>query len=160
MEIRNMQIKIPEGCNIIIGHTHFIKSVEDIYETIVESGTAIKFGIGFCEASGDRLVRTDGNDEKLTEKAGETAMKISAGHTFVVFLSKGFPINILNRIKNVSEVCRIYTATANPLEIIYTDTESGRAILGVSDGQKPVGLEGLEDREKRKEFLRKTGYKR
>ncbi len=160
MEIKSLKIDIPEGCNVILGHTHFIKSVEDLYETIFESGTSIKFGIAFCEASGPRLVRSEGNDEKLIKYAEEAAMRVAAGHTFVVFLSSGYPVNVLNRIKNVSEVCRIYTATANPVGVVYVDTAEGRAILGIADGAKPLGVEGDEDRKNRKVLLRKIGYKR
>lgn len=160
MEMKTLKVDLPEGCNVIIGHTHFIKSVEDLYETLFESGTAIKFGIAFCEASGPRLVRGDGNDERLIKAAEDAAMKIAAGHTFVIFLSDSYPINVLNRIKDVSEVCRIYTATANPVEIVYVDTEGGRAVLGVADGEKPLGVEGPDDKKKRKEFLRNLGYKR
>ncbi len=160
MEIRSLKIDMPEGCNVILGHTHFIKSIEDLYEALIESGTSIRFGIAFCEASGDRLIRSDGNDDALVKHAEKEAMKISAGHTFIIFVKNGYPINVLNRIKNTSEVCRIYTATANPLEVIYTETESGRAILGVVDGEKPVGIEDEEKKKERKEFLRKIGYKR
>jgi adenosine/AMP kinase len=161
MEIESVKVTIPEGCNVIIGHTHFIKSVEDLYETLVESGTALKFGIAFCEASAERLIRSDGNDPELIKHAQEEAMKVAAGHTFLIFLKAGFPINVLNRIKNVSEVCSVYTATANPVEIVYVDTPSGgRAILGLADGMKPAGIEKEEDKQKRKEFLRKIGYKR
>jgi len=160
MELKSVKIDMPEGCNVILGHTHFIKSVEDLYEALIESGTAIKFGIGFCEASGDKLIRSDGNDEELVKHAEKEAMKISAGHTFIIFVKNGYPINVLNRIKNVSEVCRIYTATANPLEVIYTETENGRAVLGVVDGERPVGIETEEKKKERKEFLRKIGYKR
>jgi len=160
MELKSLKIETPEGANVILGHTHFIKSVEDLYEALIESGTSIKFGIGFCEASGDKLVRSDGNDEELVKHAEKEAMKISAGHTFIIFVKNGYPVNVLNRIKNVSEVCRIYTATANPLEVIYTETENGRAILGVVDGEKPVGIENEEHKKERTEFLRKIGYKR
>ncbi len=160
MEIRSLKIDMPEGCNVILGHTHFIKSIEDLYEALIESGTSIRFGIAFCEASGDRLIRSDGNDDALVKHAEKEAMKISAGHTFIIFVKNGYPINVLNRIKNTSEVCRIYTATANPLEVIYTETESGRAILGVVDGENPVGIEDEEKKKERKEFLRKIGYKR
>jgi hypothetical protein len=160
MEIKKMNIEIPDGCNVILGHSHFIKTVEDIYETIVESGMAIKFGIGFCEASGDLLVRSDGNDDDLIKHAEQQALKLGAGHSFLIFIKDGFPINILNRIKNLSEVCRIFTATANPLEIIYVDTGSGRAILGVADGSMPKEVEGIEHKKKRKDFLRTIGYKR
>lgn len=160
MELKSLKVDIPEGTNVILGHTHFIKSVEDLYEALIESGTSLKFGIGFCEASQDRLVRSDGNDEELVKHAENEAMKIAAGHTFIIFVKDGYPINILNRIKNVSEVCRIYTATANPLEVIYTETESGRAILGVVDGETPVGIEDESKKKERREFLRKIGYKR
>lgn len=160
MEIKSLKVNIPEGCNVILGHTHFIKSVEDLYEALAESGTALKFGIGFCEASQDRLVRSDGNDEGLIKHAEKEALNIAAGHTFIIFLKSGFPINVMNRIKNVSEVCRIYTATANPLEVIYTETEQGRAILGVVDGEKPAGVEKEEHKKERREFLRKINYKR
>lgn len=160
MELKSVKVDIPEGTNVILGHTHFIKSVEDLYEALIESGTALKFGIAFCEASQDRLIRSDGNDEGLIKHAEKEAMKIAAGHTFIIFLKDGFPVNVLNRIKNTSEVCRIYTATANPLEVIYTETESGRAILGVVDGEKPAGIENEEKKKERKEFLRKIGYKR
>ena len=161
MKLESVSVTIPEGCNVIIGHTHFIKSVEDLYEALVESGTALKFGIAFCEASQECLVRSDGNDEELTKHAEAEAMKIAAGHTFVIFLKEGYPINVLNRIKNVSEVCSVYTASANPVEIIYVDTPGGgRAILGLADGMKTAGIEKEEDKKKRKEFLRKIGYKR
>ncbi|MFH1394196.1 MAG: adenosine-specific kinase [Candidatus Micrarchaeota archaeon] len=160
MELKSLAVEIPEGCNVIVGHTHFIKSVEDLYEALVESGTALKFGIAFCEASGEMLVRSDGNDEALVRHAEKEALKIGAGHSFIIFLRGGFPINVLNRVKNVSEVCRIFTATANPLEVIYVDAQSGRAILGVVDGGVPKAVETAEDKAKRKEFLRKIGYKR
>jgi len=161
MKMETLSIGMPEGSNVILGHTHFIKSVEDLYETLVESGTALRFGIAFCEASGDRLVRSDGNDEELTRHAEAEAMRIAAGHTFIIFLRGGYPINVLNRIKDLSEVCSIYAATANPVEVIYADTPSGgRAILGLADGLKPVGIEKDEDRAARKEFLRRIGYKR
>ena len=160
VELKSVEIIVPEGCNVIIGQTHFIKSIEDMYETLVESGIALKFGIAFSEASGDRLVRTDGNDEALIEHAAKEAMKIGAGHTFVIFLKNGYPVNVLNRLKNLSEVCTIFSATANPLEIIIAETNNGRGILGVIDGQVPKGVETEKDKEKRKEFLRKIGYKR
>lgn len=158
MEI--VEVSIPEGCNVILGQTHFIKSVEDIYEAVAESGTSIKFGLAFCESSGKRLVRSDGNDEKLVKKAEEEALRIGAGHCFIVFVKEGFPINILNRIKNVSEVASLYAATANPLKVIIASEGDGRGILGVIDGLKPLGVEGEEDRKWRRDFLRKIGYKR
>ncbi|MEM4330208.1 MAG: adenosine-specific kinase [Candidatus Bilamarchaeaceae archaeon] len=156
-----VSIEIPQNCNIIIGHAHFIKTVEDLYETLAESGTALKFGIAFCEASGKCLVRSDGNDEELIKAAEKEALKIGAGHTFIIFLKNGYPINVLNRIKNVSEVCTIFAATANPLELIVAENDKGaRGILGVIDGKKPQGIESEEDKQWRKDFLRKIGYKR
>ena len=158
MEI--VDVSIPEGCNVVLGQTHFIKSVEDIYEAIAESGTSIKFGLAFCESSGKRLVRSDGNDAGLVKKAEEEALKIGAGHCFIVFLKEGFPINVLNRIKNVSEVASLYAATANPLKVVVASDGEGRGIMGVIDGLKPLGVEGEEDRKWRRDFLRKIGYKR
>jgi len=160
MELKTVGIDIPEDCNVIIGHTHFIKSVDDLYEALVESGTSIKFGIAFCEASGERLVRSDGNDAELTKHAEKEALKISAGHTFIIFLKNGYPVNVLNRIKNVSEVCTIHAATANPVSAIITETSNGRGVVGVIDGATPIGIETEEDRKKRREFIRKIGYKR
>ena len=158
--IEVVDIPVPEGTNIIIGHTHFIKSVEDIYEALVTSSTCIKFGIGFVEASGARLVRSDGNDPELIKAAEEAALKIGAGHTFVVYLKDAWPINVLNSLKNVQEVCRIFTATANPVQVVVAETDQGRAVLGVVDGCTPVGVEGEEHKAERREFLRKIGYKR
>ena len=160
LQLKSINVTIPEGCNVIFGHTHFIKSIEDLYETLVESGIALKFGIAFCEASGQRLIRSDGNDSELTRHAEQEAMKIGAGHSFIIFIRGGFPISILNRVKMVSEVCTVYVATANPLEIVYADTSEGRAILGISDGMRPLGIETETDKSARKEFLRKIGYKR
>lgn len=160
MELKSLKVEIPEGCNVILGHSHFIKTIEDLYETLIESGTSLKFGIGFCEASGDLLVRSDGNDEELVKHAEKQALDIGAGHSFIIFIKNGFPINVLNRIKNLSEVCRIFTATANPLEVVYLQGNKGRAILGVIDGHSPKDIETSEDKVKRKEFLRKIGYKR
>jgi adenosine/AMP kinase len=158
MEI--VDVSIPQGCNVVLGQTHFIKSVEDIYEAVAESGTAIKFGLAFCESSGKRLVRSDGNDAMLVKKAEEEALKIGAGHCFIVFLKEGFPINVLNRIKNVSEVASLYAATANPLKVVIASDGEGRGVMGVIDGLKPLGIEGEEDRKWRRDFLRKIGYKR
>lgn len=160
MELKAVKIGIPEDANVIIGQAHFIKSVEDIYEALAESGTALRFGLAFCEASGDLLVRSDGNDESLTRHAEKEAMKISAGHSFIIFLKNGYPVNVLNRIKNISEVCNIHAATANPLELIIAETENGRGIIGVVDGGLPKGIETEADRKKRREFLRAIGYKR
>jgi len=159
MEIKVMKIKKPDDINIIIGQTHFIKSVEDIYEAITTSCASIKFGIGFCESSGKCLVRVEGNDAELKSIASSNAETIGAGHIFVVAMREGYPINILNALKNVPEVCSIYAATQNPLEIIVAETDLGRGILGVIDGSKPKGVEGPEDIKWRKDLLRKIGYK-
>ncbi len=155
-----IDIPVPEGTNVILGHTHFIKSVEDLYEALITSSTSIRFGIGFVEASGARLVRSDGNDEELIKLAEEVALKIGAGHTFVIYLRNAWPINVLNAIKNVQEVCRIYTATANPVQVIVAETNQGRAVLGVVDGFTPVGVEDDAAKKERREFLRRIGYKR
>ncbi len=159
LTISAISVDIPEDANIILGHAHFIKTVEDLYEVLIESSPNIKFGIAFCEASQKRLIRTEGNDEELINKAVEEAQKIGAGHTFLIFLRNVYPISVLNRIKNVSEVCRIYTATANPLQVIVAETEQGRGILGVIDGSSPLGVETEEDAEERYGFLRDIGYK-
>ncbi len=154
-----VSIDIPQGCNIILSQSHFIKTVEDLYETLVESSPSLKFGIAFCEASGKKLVRSAGNEEELKEKAERIAMKIGAGHVFVILLKEGYPINVLNRIKMVSEVCNIYCATANPLQVLVAETGQGRGVIGVIDGSSPAGIEKEEDVKERKEFLRKIGYK-
>lgn len=159
MEIKVVKIKNPENLNVIIGQSHFIKTVEDLYETLITSSTSIKFGIAFNESSGPRLVRYAGNDNDLIELAKENAMNIGAGHIFVIFLKDSYPINVLNRIKMVQEVVRIFAASANPIEVIVAETEQGRGVLGVVDGQTPLGFESEEDIAKRKEFLRKIGYK-
>lgn len=160
MNIEIVDIKIPEGGNIIIGKTHFIKSVEDIYEAIVETAPHIKFGIAFNEASGDRLIRIEGNDDELKKIAVENAKNIGAGHIFIVAIKEGWPINILPRIKNISEVIELLIATANKCQVIVVETDLGRGVLGVIDGEKPLGIETEEDANKRKSFLRKIGYKR
>lgn len=159
ISISLVSINIPEECNIILGHAHFIKTVEDLYETLIESAPGIKFGIAFCEASQKRLIRTEGNDDELTSKAVEEIQKIGAGHTFLIFLKEGYPINVLNAIKNTSEVCRVYAATANPLQVIVAESEQGRGVLGVIDGSSPLGVENEEDMNERYEFLRNIGYK-
>ncbi len=159
METKIIKINSPKDTNLILGQTHFIKSVEDIYEAIVTSNPNITFGIGFVEASGDCLIRHTGNDEELENAAAEQAYKIGAGHTFIIFLRNGYPINVLNAIKMVPEVCNIFTATANPTEVIVAETEQGRGILGVIDGSKPKGIEDKDKIKERKEFLRKIGYK-
>ena len=160
VKISVVTIPVPEGTNVIVGASHFIKTVEDIYEALVTSVPGIKFGIAFCEASGKRLIRYDGTDEELIKLAIEAAKKIAAGHTFVIYLRNAWPINILNALKNVQEVLTIYAATANPLQVIIAETSQGRGVLGVVDGWTPLGVEKEEDIKERKEFLRKIGYKR
>jgi adenosine/AMP kinase len=160
MEIFSVKIDVPENTNIIIGQTHFIKSVEDLYEAVVTSSSHIQFGIAFNEASGVCLVRKDGNNEALMKNAVDTAQKIGAGHVFVIFLSEGFPINILPSIRNTREVVHLFCATANPVEVIVAETDQGRGVLGVIDGYGPKGVEKNEDVNARKELLRKFGYKR
>ncbi|MDY6867414.1 MAG: adenosine-specific kinase [Chloroflexota bacterium] len=160
MDIKNIKIQKPEDINFILGQSHFIKTVEDIHEALVTSVPGIKFGLAFCEASGDCLVRWSGTDEAMIEMAKKNAMEISAGHSFILFLGEGFyPINVLNQIKAVPEVCRIFCATANPTDVVVIDVGNGRAILGVADGQRPQGIEGAEGIAWRKDLLRKIGYK-
>lgn len=159
MELRTIKIEKPDDTNFILGQSHFIKTVEDIHEAIVQTNSQMKFGVGFCESSGPALVRTTGNDQKLVDLAKRNALSVSAGHTFIIFMENGFPINILNAIKNLPEVCTIYCATANPVEVIVAETEQGRGILGVIDGLKSKGVETENDAKARKEFLRKIGYK-
>ena len=154
-----LEIEKPEEMNFILGHSHFIKTVEDIHEAIVNINPGIKFGLAFCEASQDALVRWSGNDDSLIELAQKNALKLSAGHSFIIFLGNAFPLNILNTIKNVPEVTRIFCATANPTQVILAETEQGRAVLGVVDGVKTRGIETEADIVKRKEFLRAIGYK-
>lgn len=159
MEIKAVKINIPDGCNILLGQTHFIKTIEDLYEIIAATVPQAKFGIAFTEASGPCLIRTEGNDDELIKICVENLLSIGAGHVFCILLKNAFPINILNQIKNCPEVCNIYCATANPLEVIVASTEQGKGILGVIDGFSPKGVEGSEDRKKRMDFLRKIGYK-
>jgi adenosine/AMP kinase len=140
--------------------SHFIKTVEDLYEAMVNSVPTARFGIGFCEASQDRLVRVDGNDDELKKLAAENALAIGAGHSFLIIMKEAFPINVLPRIKECPEVCRIFCATANPVDVLLVETEQGRGIVGVVDGSSPVGIETEEDVTKRKSFLREIGYKR
>ena len=160
MKLETVKIEIPEGCNVILGTSHFIKTVEDLYEALVNSVPEIKFGLAFCEASGKCLVRAEGTDEELKKVAVENALKLGAGHTFIIILRNAYPINVLNAIKSVPEVCTIHAATANPLKVIIAETEQGRGVMGVVDGFKPKGVESTEDIEWRKDFLRKIGYKR
>ncbi len=160
MELSKVKIEVPSGFNMILGQSHFIKTVEDIYEALITSSPNIKFGIAFCESSGPALIRYDGNDEKSIELALDIAKKVSAGHFFVIVLNGSYPINVLNRIKMVQEVVTLYCATANPVEVIIAETDLGRGVLGVIDGLKSKGIEDEEEKRKRHEFLRKLGYKR
>jgi len=159
MELKTERIDIPEGCNVIFGQTHFIKTVEDLFEIIIGSVPNAKFGIGFCEASGHCLVRGEGNDEALKEAAIKNAFRIGAGHTFIILLKDAFPINILNAIKMCQEVCHIFCATANPVEVILAQSEQGKGVLGVIDGSSPKGVEIEDGIAWRKELLRKFKYK-
>ncbi len=159
LDIKAVKMETPEGCNLILGQSHFIKTVEDLYEAMTTSTPTVKFGLAFCESSGDRLVRVEGNDEGLKEAAADNALRLGCGHSFVILMRDAFPINVLNQVKMVPEVCTIYAATANPLEVVVAETEQGRGILGVIDGQPPLGVEDEEAVRWRKEFLRKFGYK-
>lgn len=159
MQLKTVRIEKPEEANVILGQTHFIKTVEDLYEALIGAVPTIKFGIGFCESSGKCLVRREGNDERLMKVAAENAMNIGAGHSFVIVIKDAFPINVLQSIKSVPEVCRIFCATANPVEVVVAETEQGKGVLGVIDGSSPKGIEAEDDIKWRKEFLRKIGYK-
>jgi adenosine/AMP kinase len=159
MEIHVVRVDNPDGLNVILGHAHFIKTADDLHEALAGAVPNIKFGSAFCEASGPRLVRTSGTAEPLVERAARTARAIGCGHLFVIFLDGAFPINVLGAIKQVPEVCRIFCATANPLEVVVGETEQGRGVLGVIDGQPPLGVEGPDDVRARRELLRKFGYK-
>jgi hypothetical protein len=160
MELKTVRLAIPENGNIIVGQSHFIKTVEDIYEAIVNTVPQMKFGIAFNEASGACLTRVDGNDAALKQNATDNAQLIAAGHTFVVSMTDGYPINVLSRIREIPEICTIFCATANPLEVIVAETEQGRGILGVIDGASPKGVETEPDQAWRHSLLRKIGYKR
>ncbi len=159
MELKSVAMDIPEGANIIIGQTHFIKTVEDLYEILVGISSQVKFGIAFCEASGECLIRIAGNDATLQQLATKNAKAVSAGHSFCILLKEAYPINFLNAIKQCPEVCNIYCATANPVEVIICETEQGRGILGVVDGASPRGVEREEDIKARHKLLRQIGYK-
>jgi len=159
MEIKAVALKIAEGANIILGQTHFIKTIEDIYEVIATGVPQAKFGVAFTEASGPCLIRTEGNDTDLVDACVRNLQVIGAGHVFCVLLKNAFPINVLTQIKNCAEVCSIFCATANPVEVIVACTSQGNGVLGVIDGFSPKGIETSEDRFNRKEFLRKIGYK-
>jgi adenosine/AMP kinase len=160
MNLSTVKIDKPEPINFILGQSHFIKTVEDIHETLVSTVPGVKFGLAFCEASGKCLVRWSGTDQAMIDLAKKNATAIGAGHSFILFLGEGFfPVNVLNAVKQVPEVCRIFCATANPTEVVLAETEQGRAILGVVDGSSPKGVEGDEDIAWRKRFLRQIGYK-
>jgi uncharacterized protein len=159
MDIKTVKIEKPEALNLILGHSHFIKTVEDIYETMVNTVPGAKFGLAFCESSGPCLVRYSGTDDDLVELAKKNAFALSAGHSFILLMKDMFPINVLNAVKNVPEVCRIFCATANPVEVLVAETEQGRGIIGVIDGFKSKGIETEADITERKQFLRTIGYK-
>jgi len=160
MDLTLVPVALPEGANVIIGQSHFIKTVEDLYEVMVTTVPQAKFGLAFNEASGARLVRADGNDQDLTGAAIDAAQAIGAGHVFVMFLRDSYPINVLDRIKGCPEVCRVFCATANPLEVVVAQSGQGRGIMGVIDGASPLGVEADADREWRRGLLRTIGYKR
>uniref|UniRef100_A0A7J2TKQ4 Adenosine monophosphate-protein transferase n=1 Tax=Archaeoglobus fulgidus TaxID=2234 RepID=A0A7J2TKQ4_ARCFL len=159
MKFEVVKIDVPKDCNVILGTAHFIKTVEDLYEALVNSVPGIKFGIAFCEASGKCLVRHEGNDPELRELAAKKALELACGHSFIIFIKNAYPINVLGKIKEVPEVCSILAATANPLQVIVAETEQGRGIIGVIDGFRSKGIEKEEDIKERKEFLRRIGYK-
>jgi adenosine/AMP kinase len=159
VELLTLTIENPDELNLILGQSHFVKTVEDLYEALVGSSPYLRFGIAFCESSGPRLVRRAGNDDELVELATRNALAIGAGHSFIVFLREGYPVNVLNQVKQVPEVCRIYCATANPVEVVVAETEQGRGILGVVDGASPLGVETESDVADRRELLRRIGYK-
>jgi len=159
MRFEEVKIEKPEEINFILAQSHFIKTVEDCYETLVEAVPGAKFGLAFCEASGPRKIRKDGTDKEMVDLAVKNAKKVGAGHSLFIFLKNIFPINVLNRVKNLSEVTRIYCATANPTEVVVVETKQGRGIVGVVDGGSPLGVENDKDVKDRKDFLRKIGYK-
>jgi hypothetical protein len=159
VEFHTVKVETPKDCNVIVGMGHFIKTVEDLYEALMNAVPNIMFGIGFCESSGPCLVRHEGNDDELRRLAKDKAFEIACGHSFIIFVKNAYPINVLDKIRNVPETCTIYAATANPLEVIIAETEQGRGIVAVVDGFRSKGIETEEDIKKRKEFLRKIGYK-
>ena len=160
MELTTVQIEKPDEVNLVLGQAHFIKTVEDLYEALVTAVPGLEFGLAFCESSGPALVRADGTEEELVTLAKHNALKLSAGHSFIIFLRGAYPINILNAVKMVPEVCRVFCATANPVEVVMAETEQGRGILGVIDGVKSRGVENTQDVAERHRFLRVIGYKR
>src|SRR5579864_4893837 len=160
MELKLVRLEIPENGNVIMGHSHFIKTVEDLYEAMVNTVSQMKFGVAFNEASGPCLTRVDGNDAALKEMAVRNATAVGAGHLFVITMRDAYPINVTNIIQTTPEVCTIFCATANPVEVIVAETEQGRGVLGVIDGSSPKGVESEQDAQNRRDFLRKIGYKR
>jgi uncharacterized protein len=159
MDISTVDVDTPDDVNVILGQSHFIKTVEDLHEALVGSAPGLRFGVAFNEASGPRLVRRSGNDAGLVDLAVRSAQAIAAGHVFVITLRDGFPINVLNAVKSVPEVCRVFCATANPLQVVIAETDRGRAVLGVVDGEPPLGVEADADEAERKDLLRRFGYK-
>ena len=159
MEFRVVKIDTPKDCNIILGMAHFIKTAEDLYEAMVNSVPNIKFGLGFCESSGPCLVRHEGNDEELRRLAAQKTFEIGCGHSFLIYIKNAYPLNVLDKVKKVPEVCTVYAATSNPLEVIIAETAQGRGIIGVVDGSKSKGIEAEAEVKERREFLRKIGYK-
>lgn len=159
MELSVVRLEKPDEVNLILGQSHFIKTVEDVHEALAGASPVLRFGVAFCEASGARLVRRSGNDEALVDLATRNALTLGTGHAFVVLLREGFPVNVLNQLKAVPEVCRIYCATANAVDVIVAETELGRGVLGVVDGESPLGVETAEDVQERMRLLRTIGYK-
>jgi hypothetical protein len=159
LEFKVVKIEPPKDCNVVVGMAHFIKTAEDLYEALVNSVPNIKFGLGFCESSGPCLVRHEGNDEELRRQAAEKAFEIGCGHSFLIYIRNAYPLNVLDKIKKVPEVCTVYAATANPLEVIIAETAQGRGIIGVVDGLKSKGIETDADILERRQFVRKIGYK-
>ncbi len=158
--LKTVRVAIPDGTNVIFGQSHFIKTVEDLYEALISASTSLKFGIAFCEASGKRLIRSDGNNPELIRQAEKSAQEVGCGHTFFIYMKDGFPVNILNRVKEIQEVCSIFCATANPLQVIVAESDLGRGVMGVIDGETPLGIETDADKKERIDFLRNIGYKR
>ena len=159
MDLVTVELKIPEGANLILGQAHFIKTAEDLYEVVVNTVPGAKFAVAFCEASGPCLIRVESNDDELRAAAISNAQAIAAGHAFVLMVRQAYPVNLLGRVRDCFEVCSIFCATANPVEAVVAQTKNGRAILGVVDGSSPKGVEGAEDAKRRREFVRKIGYK-
>jgi len=160
LELKTVKIEPPKDANTIIGQAHFIKTAEDLYEALINAVPTIKFGLAFCESSGPCLIRTEGNDPELKQAAAEKALELACGHCFLIYLKNAYPINVLDKVKAVPEVCNIFAATANPLEVVIAETQQGRGIMGVIDGSKSKGIENEKDIQERKSFLRNIGYKK